>query len=222
MTSPLVLCPLAIERKAFARFGKAAVQQFGWGAARMQMAMDRLAQGRLPSLVVLFGTAGGLDHALPQGTAYLITSVASSDPSLPTIEAPALPSKLLSEHKTARVVESATIVSTPEARNALAAQSGAQLVDMEAYTFAQCAIAMNLPWAVVRCVSDGAGETLIPELASILNQNGDAKLGTIITSILRRPSLLPQLYTLQRQTNFALKNGAFLADALCCAHEEQA
>ena len=106
--------------------------------------------------------------------------------------------------------------------HALAAQSGAQLVDMEAYTFAQCAIAMNLPWAVVRCVSDGAGETLIPELASILNQNGDAKLGTIITSILRRPSLLPQLYTLQRQTNFALKNGAFLADALCCAHEEQA
>lgn len=102
---------------------------------------------------------------------------------------------------------------------ALAARTGAQLVDMESYTFARCAQSMGIPWAIVRGVSDSASDTLAPEVPSFIDAHGNTRHLCVLRALLRRPSLFGELRSMRSASNKALQNGAFLADALCCAME---
>ncbi len=220
MRRPLVLCPLAVEAAAFARFGKTRVEQIGGGAAAVERAFLRLRGENCPSFVLLFGLAGALDPSFATGAAFVIGSVHSDSlPHAPTLHAPLLNSRCLPTPPTARIIECPAPVATVSEKAALAAATNGQLVDMESYTFATCASQLGIPWAIVRAVSDSAREALPCEVLSFIDGQGNTRVLRVLSALVRRPQLLPQLLALHHASKHALREGAFLADAICCAQE---
>jgi nicotinate-nucleotide adenylyltransferase len=207
---PLVFCPLGFERRAFLRFGKLPVLTTGPGAEAIRRAFATRDAWpvRNPSVVVLLGLAGSLDARLGPGTDHACSEVVAA-----AAPAPRLRSTVVAG-ATVRVVECPTMASSPGDKARLARSSGAQLVDMESHTFAECAEAAGLRWAIVRGVSDGANETLPTELAAVVDARGETRVGRVLAAILRRPSLLPELLRIGRSSRLAMRNASFTADAI--------
>ena len=206
---PLVFCPLGFERRAFLRFAKLPVVTTGPGAdgiRRAFAARDRWPV-RNPRFVVLIGLAGSLDARLAPGTDHACGEVVSTSATTP------LRSTLVA-HATARVVERALVVGTPEEKSRLAAETRAQLVDLESYTFASCAESAGLRWGVVRGISDGADETLPAELTGFVDARGETSVARVLAAIVRRPSLILVLMRVGRSSRLALRNASFTVDAL--------
>lgn len=206
---PLVLCPLGFERRAFLRFGKLPVVTTGPGADAIRRAFAARASWpvRNPRFVVLLGLAGSLDARLAPGTDHTCVEVVADASSTP------LRSTLI-PHASARVVERARVVGTPEEKARLAAATRAQLVDLESHAFATCAQAAGLRWCVVRGVSDGAHETLPAELAGFVDARGETRIARVLAAIARRPALLPELMAIGRASRLAMRNASFTVDAL--------
>lgn len=206
---PLVFCPLGFERRAFLRFGKLPVVTTGPGADAIRRAFA--ARGswpvRNPRFVVLLGLAGSLDARLAPGTDHTCVEVVADASSTP------LRSTLI-PHASARVVERARVVGTPEEKARLAAATRAQLVDLESHAFATCAEAAGLRWCVVRGVSDGAHETLPAELAGFVDARGETRIARVLAAIALRPALLPELMAIGRASRLAMRNASFTVDAL--------
>ena len=220
MRRPLVLCPRPIEAEAFTRFGKARMMQIGHGAASMERAFLRLRGDDRPSFVVLFGLAEVLDSELSRGSAFLIHSVCTAaDTNAPTLYAPALHSRCLPTPPFANGVECAALPESREARIALALQTHAQLVDRESYTFAQSALRAELPWAIVRAIRPCASDARSCEVRSSIDGHRNTFVRGLLNAIVRQPRRFRQRLALRRAANHALREGAFLADALCCAQE---
>ncbi len=59
-----------------------------------------------------------------------------------------------------KVVSTATVVATAAAKHQLHSETGAHLVDMEGAQFVEIARTHGMPWRIIRCVSDGAGQDL--------------------------------------------------------------
>ncbi len=220
MRRPLVLCPLAIEAKACARFGKARALQIGRGADAVKQAFSQLTSTEQPNFIVLCGLANSLDPLLEPGAALLIDAACTTTiHDAPVLVPPPLRAQCRPSPATARIVESTSTALSLQETTALAAQTGARLVDMESYTFAKCATEASIPWAIVRGVTGGASDELATEVRSSTDAQGNTRISRVLTTLLRRPQLLPELLAFRRTRNHALRESAFLADALCCAHE---
>ena len=206
---PLVFCPLGFERRAFLRFGKLPVVTTGPGAdgVRRAFAARDAWPVRNPRFVVLLGLAGSLDARLAPGTDHACAEVVTGGWPTP------LRSTLV-PHATARVVEHARVVDTPEEKARLATATHAQLVDLESHAFASCAESAGLRWGIVRGVSDGAHETLPAELAGFVDARGETSIARVVAAIVRRPSLIPTLMRIGRNSRLALRNASFTVDAL--------
>lgn len=207
----LVLCPLGFERRAFMRFGKLPVVTTGPGESAIRRAFaerDRWPV-RDPRLVVLLGLAGGLSERFRSGDAAAVSAVVDEDGTL-LFRSPIAGAS-------ATVVQSPTLITGTDAKRALAASSGADLVDMESRAFAECATQARIPWAIVRGISDDAASPLPPEFAQFVDERGETRLSRVLSSVARRPSLLGEFVTVGRQSRVAMRNASFTADALDCA-----
>lgn len=206
---PLVFCPLGFERRAFLRFGKLPVVTTGPGAdcIRRAFAARDAWPVRDPRFVVLLGLAGSLDARVAPGTDHACAEVVTEGSPTP------LRSTLI-PHATARIVEHASVVGTPEEKARLAAATHAHLVDLESHAFASCAESAGLRWGVVRGVSDGAHETLPAELAGFVDARGETRVARVVAALVRRPSLVPALMRIGRTSRLALRNASFTVDAL--------
>ena len=83
----------------------------------------------------------------------------------------------------ATIVQSPTLVTGADAKRALAARSGADLVDMESRAFAECATQAGIPWAIVRGISDDATSPLPPEFAQFVDDRGETRLSRVLASV---------------------------------------
>ncbi|MEY3141719.1 MAG: nicotinate-nucleotide adenylyltransferase [Planctomycetota bacterium] len=207
---PLVFCPLGFERRAFLRFGKLPVVTTGPGPGGIRRAFATRDSWpvRNPRFVVLLGLAGSLDPRLEPGTDHGCAEVVSGGSETPPLRSSLVPGA------TARVVECASVATTPDAKARLAAATRAQLVDMESHAFASCAEAAGLRWGIMRGVSDGADEWLPPELARLVDASGETRVLRVLAAIARRPSLVPALMRIGRTSRLALRNASFTVDAL--------
>jgi nicotinate-nucleotide adenylyltransferase len=219
---PLVFCPLGFERRAFLRFGKLPVVTTGPGTGAIGRAFaerDRWPV-RNPRLVILVGLAGALDPQLRPGEAFAVTrvvldstnavesSLAHRDRSL---DRPA------DDRRTpTSVVESNAPAIDAAAKTRLRTETGADLVDTESRAFATCASSAGLAWAIVRGVSDGAGDALPREIAGFVDARGETRIGRVLAAIARRPTILRDLVRLARASRAAMRNASFLADAHAC------
>ena len=91
------------------------------------------------------------------------------------------------------IIGSDTIVATTTEKQALYAATGALAVDMESHIAARVAARHNLPFAIIRAISDSADEVL-PSAALVgMKPDGSMALGAVLASLARNPSQLPAL-----------------------------
>lgn len=180
-----VICPTVYEARAIRRSAKlrrAQVIVSGPGAEAVRRAVisvrDRVDR------VLLAGLAGGLDPAALPGSAYAVVRVSTPDGR--RLDAPWLVGGL----PQAALVTAAQIVSSPAQKTALSQQSGATLVDLEGFHFAEQANMERLRWGIVRGVSDGHDQTLPPGIEKLISPRGRTRhLRAIVWAIANKPHL---------------------------------
>lgn len=156
--------------------------------------------------VLLVGVAGGLSPRACAGDAYLITSVhagGEDEPFRPIIQT--LPS-LETPQRVIRSVEQP--VTSVEAKRQLHDRTGADLVDLESVAFARAATARGLRWGILRGISDGPQETMPAELIICVDAAGRTLRSRAIAITLRRPSLVPVMKRLRRNSIEAMERAA--------------
>lgn len=163
----------------------------GVGRGRAERAARLLVDGHAPALLVAAGFAGGLDPSLSRGGVVEPVAVRGEAGTGGTVWLP----------ETGRtgplLVTVDRIVSRPAEKAALAAATGAALVDMETLAVAEAARGLGLPCRAVRVVSDAAGEALPDDLGPVMEARSVfRRAGALVGMLGRRPRAAADLWRL--------------------------
>lgn len=179
---------------------RATARQLGWsvtvtgiGGEAMQAAVHA-APPDAP--VVLAGVAGALRPApFSSGSAWKVREVVTRDG--------LLTSPLLADG--IRVTQAEGIVATPDDKAALAASTGADIVDMESTAFALAAEMTGRPWAIFRGVSDGIEHSLPPGCDQWFDDQGGIRPMRAALDLFKRPIDLVHILQFARRTKQAMR-----------------
>jgi adenosylhomocysteine nucleosidase len=163
--------------------------------------------------LVSFGTCGALIPYLDVGNIFVATSVIGIH-RLPTETK--WVNKLPRGYKTGPMLSLGKDVTavTPAQRQALYKQYGAMAVDQESQAVAELAYTYDIPYVVIRCVSDDANTTLPPAALNSLNADGSISGWRVFTSIISNPLQIAALIKMNNNLQLALKNlGAYFEKA---------
>ncbi|MBC7835146.1 MAG: hypothetical protein H7Y88_08595 [Phycisphaerales bacterium] len=214
-----VICPLDIERRAVER------------ALRL-----RVARSELEPVITVVCSGPGTDAVRSAVTRY---AAASSELVLAGLCGGLTPGEDASQ-EIAEVIDSrgghwrcaergAVLIGVDEpvcsveAKRALAARTGAALVDMESHGFAAACSEAGVPWRIIREVSDGGGAALPRQAASWVDERGRMRGFRVLVDVLRRPWCLPALMRLGRDSKDALRRlGVRVVAAVEAAEEGRA
>ncbi len=97
-----------------------------------------------------------------------------------------------------------TIIATPADKAALAARTGAAIVDMESHAFAAWCEERGVRWSVVRGVSDTPEETLPHEVLDWISPSGDTRSVRAARDLLLKPWLIPHVLGVLRRSRRVL------------------
>ena len=103
------------------------------------------------------------------------------------------------------VVGADSIIGSVPEKTALYADTGAIAVDMESHIAARVAARHDLPFAIVRTISDSADHALPPAALVGMKPDGGVALGAILASLARNPAQLPALIRTGRDAGAAFK-----------------
>jgi adenosylhomocysteine nucleosidase len=202
-------------RRAVFRGHNVLLLSTGMGAGRMERAMDRLLRIFSPRRLALVGVAGALTPGLAVGDVVVAERVLDLEPRQPTPseEITTYVPRLSSAEKHALEKGRVRFGScATQGRIALSTNDKTMLVrhfqlqapatvDLESAAFARVASQTELPWIVIRAVSDIATENLPEFFAKCEDAEGGIAQKRVIWQALRRPWLWPQLITLQQRLN---------------------
>ena len=165
--------------------------------------------------VVSFGLAGALDPALRVGDLVVPQAVCSLSPhagdrtspsnvaTVPT--SPDLPTAWGETATPGLAIASRGAIAgvdvpvlTVEGKRTLRDATGAVAVDMESHVAAAWAARHDLPFAVLRVVSDPADGSIPPAAVAAMREDGGIDAGAALRSILREPSQIPALIRVAR------------------------
>lgn len=143
--------------------------------------------------IISFGMAGALEPSLRLGD-WVIgnrlsgTYDAECDPAWVAALSRCLPSARIGT-----CFADGQMISTAQAKRALASRHQALVVDMESHVAARAAAEAGVPFAILRCISDDASADLPPAIAVSMAAGGGLAPGAILTSILKQPGQIPAL-----------------------------
>ena len=153
--------------------------------------------------VLCTGYAGALDDALVPGDLVLPEAlvapdgtVLAQDPAVVARLARALPVDL--PRHAGRLATVDRPVSRKSDREALAREAAALAVDMESAVIAMLAAESGVPFAVLRCISDGTGQVLPPAVRAAVDARGEVRAAPLARSLIARPGQIPVLVALSR------------------------
>jgi adenosylhomocysteine nucleosidase len=156
--------------------------------------------------LVSFGIAGGLDPSLAPGALLLPEGVLSEDGRRHATDRAwrmavvAALTRAGMEVGSGTLVGSAKVVMTPADKRRLREASGAVAVDMESHAVAAVAAVAAVPFLVVRAISDPA-TTAIPRSAlKGVQPDGSPRILPVLWELVRRPTDLPGLMRLRRDS----------------------
>ena len=157
--------------------------------------------------VILAGLAGALRPTHRVGTAHVITEVR---PENGKAIIPSWPDRHTNEPPrggvgAAVVTSVATLVHEPAFKAALAARTGADLVDLESAAFASAAASRGWRWGIVRGVSDAADSDLPADVGTWIDAAGRLRWTALLAALRRRPALAGPLRRLGRDAREAMK-----------------
>jgi adenosylhomocysteine nucleosidase len=147
--------------------------------------------------IIMAGLAGALDPALDDGDIII------DQPLGDTLQD--------ARWHRGRIHTSDHLIATPAEKAALFASSGAAVVDMETAKARAFAERTGVPFLAIRAVSDRADQPLDPATVSWVTPAGGLRAGKVAVTLLRRPTMVPQLMRLRRRSNLAMQN---LAEAI--------
>jgi hopanoid-associated phosphorylase len=155
--------------------------------------------------ILSFGIAGGLDPALPPGTAILAEAVIAGGERWAADAA--WRERLAARLPDARLGDLAGVdlpVMTQADKQALASATRALAVDMESHIATRLAATHGLPFAALRVICDPAGRTIPPAAVAGMREDGGTDLGAILLALLRAPGQLPAMMRLAGDARTAL------------------
>jgi adenosylhomocysteine nucleosidase len=176
----------------------------GVGASASERALGWLHGQETPALVIATGFSGALCESLHVGDVVVASEVcAESGGKWPALT-------LGASEFMGRIVTSSRLAGDPGEKERLKREHNAVAVDMESATVARFCALQGWPFACVRSISDDRATILSPQLLDLL-AGGRVAPGRLVLTLLRRPSLLRELWRLGRDTKTASRR---LADAL--------
>ena len=207
MSNIIIITPLAHEATKLA----AVLRLFGLSpiiSGPGPAAITACVQARLtdpagpPTLIILAGLAGGLkpEGPLPPcGWGTVIygpknTKVRGRAKSMSSCTWPAV-----------RISSVEEALCLPEQKWELSGENDADFVDTESYWFAQTCADNDVPWAVIRAVSDGRDELLPPAVLRWTLPNGQTDYGRVLKDMLRHPSLIIKCIKLGKKAKLAMQ-----------------
>jgi nucleoside phosphorylase len=162
----------------------------GGDGARLAQDLARLAPHACG--IISFGTGGGLVPGLRLGE--MVIGRALTGAQTRACDAAWLQSlaRALPQARIGTVFANGALLATAAAK-ANAAAGGAIIADMESHLAGAAAARHNLPFAILRGVSDLAEAALPPAVAVAMRPDGGLALAAVLGSILRQPGQLPAL-----------------------------
>jgi adenosylhomocysteine nucleosidase len=103
-----------------------------------------------------------------------------------------------------RILTTPELIVSRDDKRKLGEVHAAAGVDMESAAVAQACTEVSIPFGCVRAISDEADAALSPEVLGLLTEDG-VSFKRVALTILRRPSLLPELRSLACDTRYAAK-----------------
>jgi len=208
-----IVVGLASEANALLSSGlidKQSVEIAGANPDRAENAARALIRGGCDALISL-GLCGGLDPALRPGDVVVAGSIV--DPAGTRFASPgpwrqsavALIGSGEGHTLEATIAGADAAVSTVAEKAALAAETGAAVVDMESHRVARAAAASNVPMLAVRVVADPAERHIPSWVSGAIDAHGDVKVSYVIGNLMIRPWQLAGLLQLASDSETALK-----------------
>ncbi|MHC1481026.1 phosphorylase family protein [Frateuria aurantia] len=179
----------------------ARLQLSGMGQSAAQAAARQLVAEGVAALAV-FGVAGGLDPAFPQGSVICASEVCTADGQRFATDADwraALQAATGGRCQIASLLSSPVALSTPLAKRQAAQRHSAVAVDMESAAVAAVAAEHGLPLLVVRAIADEAGDILPQPLQQAVDALGQPRPWKMLTTLLTHPRIVPLLPGLARR-----------------------
>jgi hopanoid-associated phosphorylase len=174
-------------------------------ARAAQGAADLVARGA--KALLSFGFAGGLDASLRPGDIIVGAGVVGSDGKMRETD-DALAQRLCAALDEADCRWMAGLVAgadqalaTTAAKRALAARTGAVIVDMESHAVA----AAGVPFAILRVVVDPAEHALPASVLAAVDPSGRVNIAPLMAGLLRHPREIGSLLALARDNGPARK-----------------
>jgi hopanoid-associated phosphorylase len=167
---------------------------------RLRAALDGV------SAIISIGIGGALDPALAVGDVVVGAQVLSPGGCWTT--EPAWTGRLLQvlpDSQAVSIYGSDAMVLSAADKARLRAESGAGLADMESHVAARIATAHDLPFAVLRVVSDTADTDLPSAVLAGLKPDGGMNLIGVLGALARNPGQLPALIRVGRHADSAMK-----------------
>jgi hopanoid-associated phosphorylase len=206
---PALLVVTGLRREAQIAAGDGVVTLCSGGRPELLIErLSKLSPGESSVHAILsFGLAGGLAPHLRPGDIVIASHVVAGSErhDAHTGWHDALVSSFgnaINVHRGA-IAGSDSVVTTSAHKTALHAGTDALAVDMESHISAAYAREHNLPFAVIRAVSDPATRSLPGIASNALTRDGDVALGKVIGGLLRQPGQLPALIAAGRDSGRA-------------------
>ena len=172
----------------------------GIGRQNAETSLRRFLAGNLPKLVLTCGFAGGLNPELEIGDVVFITGYAALDQRLADADA-----------KRASFFSASRIATTVAEKKQLHEGTGADVVEMESGAILAVCRESRIPCAMVRAISDTAGENLPLDFNAFAKADMSLDYVKLAWAIARAPWKIGALIQLHKKTSFAAQQ---LADVL--------
>lgn len=162
------------------------------------------------AVVILAGVAGGLRAPPHAGAAVVVDEAIDVHGGAWRRREPIAP-----EHPGVVALSVDCVAADVATKRRLAAKHPrAAIVDLESASFAAEAERRGLRWIVVRGISDGADDALPDGVDSWTTADGRTRFGAVAAALARRPTMVPSLMRLGRQTAAAMRAVGDMLDAI--------
>ena len=192
----------------------------GDGEQAAKAGISQLFAYREIDALIVVGVAGGLDPGLQAGAVVGARAVHNGTGPVGEPDQEWLVRAIQREEMVGgTVVSSSGIAVDPESKSRLWLELDAgepAVVDLESATYARAAVAKNIPYLVVRAVSDTADETLPLDFNRFRGPDGRIDRNRVLRHALLHPALLPRLLALRDRVRECSQKLADVVEGVLC------
>lgn len=177
----------------------------GIGGQRMCAALNADIARRRPGRIILIGFSGALTPALKPGDVLRPSHVI--DLSNKTIilgdDAPIIGTRDTPRGASTTLLTVPYVITEASTKKGMNELHRAAAVDMESFYVAELAAEHGIPLTIVRAISDPVDFEMPAQIGSWVSADGSPRIGAVLRSLARKPSLLPTLLKLRSHTKAA-------------------